>query len=115
MIIKVRVQGTGQLNGVVLIDKTVEMDEKYYIKLRGHKREEAIIAFVGIHYPGVKIKPNQIRFTNLGPVKKVNHTTSNKTKSKPTVPKSFGLFDLIFLPFTLSWKIIKWLTRGNHY
>ena len=57
---QVTFRGTGQLNGVVIIDKTIELDDKIAQSLRGSKRDEVKSAILAVHYPGVKIKPNQI-------------------------------------------------------
>lgn len=94
----VTVRGSGQLGGVVRINKTVEMDERMASKFNGGNRNEVITEFLKVHYPGVKIKPNQI-FVNVvykkdKPVKKskeksisstlvgsiANKLSSNKTK-----------------------------------
>jgi hypothetical protein len=57
---KVTIRGTGQLNGPVIINKVLEMDDAQARNLTGAKRYEVITALLAIHYPGVKIQPNQI-------------------------------------------------------
>ena len=57
---KVTLRGTGQLNGPVNIMKILEMDDVQASKLSGLNRHEVILALLAIHYPGVKVKPNQI-------------------------------------------------------
>lgn len=53
-------KGTGQLNGVVIIDKEIEVDQYQISSYTGQKRDEVITATLQIYYPGVKINPRQI-------------------------------------------------------
>ena len=57
---KITFRGTGQLNGVVSINKTIEIDNVQAANFKGPKRDEAIQATLAVHYPGVKINPRQI-------------------------------------------------------
>ncbi len=57
---KVTLKGTGQLNGSVHINKTIEMDNVQARAFVGSKRDEVIIATLASHYPGVKIDPKKI-------------------------------------------------------
>ncbi|MBX2960711.1 MAG: hypothetical protein KF732_12240 [Flavobacteriales bacterium] len=57
---KVTLKGTGQLNGPVVIDKTIEMDSNQARAFVGSKKDEVITATISAHYPGVKINPKQI-------------------------------------------------------
>jgi len=57
---KVTLKGTGQLNGPVIINKTIEMDDVQARAYTGSKRNEIILATLQIHYPGVKIEPKNI-------------------------------------------------------
>ncbi len=52
---RVTVRGTGQLNGPLKVDKTVEMEEQMAGKFNGGNRYEVIEAFVKTHYPGIRI------------------------------------------------------------
>jgi len=74
---KVTIKGTGQLNGPVPINKTVEMDERAAKAFSGSKRAKAIEAFVQTHYPGVKINPSQFS-ANVNPIKS---NSNNKNSS----------------------------------
>jgi hypothetical protein len=56
----VTINGHGDLNGVVLINKTVEMDANQARLFNGAGRERAIEAFIQTHYPGVKVDPKRI-------------------------------------------------------
>lgn len=56
----VKLQGTGQLNGSVVINKTVEMDLQQARTFVGAKQDDVIVAFLAVHYPGVKINPKKI-------------------------------------------------------
>lgn len=115
MITKVTFRGTGQLNGPVIIDKTLELDEKSLRPFYGAKKDEVMTAFLANHYPGVEINPRKVSIIQ----EKVTRTKSAKprittSKSKKET-KSFGLMSIVFLPFKIIWKIIKFLTKGNHY
>lgn len=74
---KVTIKGTGQLNGPVPINKTVEMDERAAKAFTGSKKSTAIEAFVQTHYPGVQIDPRKFS-ANVNPIK------SKKSKSRST-------------------------------
>jgi len=57
---KVTIQGTGQLNGPVIIKKVLDLDDSQARNLVGAKRDEVLTAILAVHYPGVKIQPRQI-------------------------------------------------------
>lgn len=57
---KVTLIGTGHLNGSVSINKTVEIDKSMVPSFTGQKRFEAIEALLAVHFPGVKVNPQQI-------------------------------------------------------
>jgi len=57
---KVTLKGVGQLNGPVIINKTIEMDEVQARTFTGPKRDEVIIGTIAVHYPGVKINPRRM-------------------------------------------------------
>jgi hypothetical protein len=57
---KVTLKGTGQLNGTVVINKTIEMDNVQARGFVGPKKDEVIIATLAVHYPGVKVDPRKI-------------------------------------------------------
>lgn len=58
---KVILKGSGQLNGSVVINKTLELDSVQAKSLVGPKKDEAIVALLAVHYPGVKVNPKTIR------------------------------------------------------
>ena len=66
--IKILISGTGQLNGPVVINKTIEIDRQTLNRLRGQHKDEVITEFLAVHYPGVKINPRQISIRELGNV-----------------------------------------------
>lgn len=92
---KVTVKGTGQLNGPVNINKTVEMEEQMAIKFNGADRYRVIEEFVKLHYPGVKIPSIRGFGASVVPIKqektsKISEQTSeNIGKNKD---KSFSSF-----------------------
>ena len=57
---KIIFKGTGQCNGCVLIDKTIEIEENQVGNFTGQNRDDAIIDILAVYYPGVKIDPKQI-------------------------------------------------------
>lgn len=115
---QVTFRGTGQLNGPVIINKTIELDDKIASSLHGAKRNEVKLSILSAHFPGVKINPAQIgcevqsikeKKTQVQP-KSRTYNTSNK--------KSFSLFSIItfllFWPFKLIWWLLKSILKGNH-
>lgn len=116
---KVTFRGTGQLNGPVMINKTIELDDRTASTLTGLKRDEVKLAILTIHFPGVRIKPNQIvcdiedikspKIKKPDYVKKINY---NKQKS------SFSLVNIIlwllFFPFKLAWWLLKKTWNEKH-
>lgn len=57
---KVTFRGTGQLNGPVIINKTLELEDKIAQGLTGANKDEVKSAILDVHFPGVKINPRQI-------------------------------------------------------
>lgn len=53
-------KGTGQLNGSIIINKTIEFERNAGIVFTGSKRNDAILSTLAVHYPGVKIDPKRI-------------------------------------------------------
>lgn len=79
---KVTVKGTGQLNGNVNINKTVEMDSVMANKFMGSNRYEVIEAFLNTNYPGVKVNPKNFG-VNVVPIKSSSEKSSvSKSSSK---------------------------------
>lgn len=76
----VTINGTGQLNGSVPINKTVEMDERAAKAFLGSKRADAIETFVRTHYPGVKINP-KLFSANVNPAKTKSASKKSSGKS----------------------------------
>jgi hypothetical protein len=48
---QVTFRGTGQLNGPIIINKTIELDDRTASTLTGLKRDEVKLAILAIHYP----------------------------------------------------------------
>ena len=99
---KIKLRGYGQLNGVVIINKELELEDNVAQSFFGGKREDVITATLAVHYPGVIINPRQISVQNIEIKKK------NKGNQKS---KSIFEGKLIFLPFRITWKLLKWLTN----
>lgn len=60
-IYRITVIGTGQLNGPVRINKTLEFDDLLMAsKFRGPNRYEVLTDFAKTHYPGVKVNPKDL-------------------------------------------------------
>ena len=62
---KVHFKGFGQLNGVVIIDKIIDLDKQIADKLTGAERYEIIQSIISIHYPGVAFEPGNIGYTKI--------------------------------------------------
>lgn len=69
-IYKVTFKGTGQLNGPVPINRTIEYDEKAGRAFTGLKRDEAALAALSVLYPGVSF-PRKVGI-NVEVIKKKN-------------------------------------------
>jgi 23S rRNA maturation-related 3'-5' exoribonuclease YhaM len=103
----IKLRGTGQLNGTVVIDKELELDDKIAQSLFGPKKNEVIRNIIAIHYPGVKINPKQIGIQSIELKKEIS--SIKKTKNSSSQKKSPT--PIIFLPFKIIWRILKWLTK----
>lgn len=57
---KITFRGTGQLNGPVPINKTIEIDSSQIKNFTGSKSYEATVAVLAIHYPGVRIEKGRV-------------------------------------------------------
>ena len=75
---QVTFRGTGQLNGPVIINKTIELDDKIAQSLGGPKRDEVKTAILAVHFPGVRIKPNQIGCE----IKDIKEPKTNQNQSR---------------------------------
>ncbi|WP_027136805.1 hypothetical protein [Gaetbulibacter saemankumensis] len=113
MITRVTFRGTGQLNGPVIIQKTVDLDRQTLNTFYGAKKDQVITAFLANHYPGVEINPRKISIIQEKVIKP-NKENKNSNKTSKSKSSSFTIFTLIFLPFKIIWKIITWLTKGSH-
>lgn len=122
---QVTFRGTGQLNGPVIINKTIELDDKTASSLTGLKRDEVKLAILAIHYPGVQIKPNQIgcEIKSISKPKVNNSRTYSSSSSKKSTnykktKSSFSLFSIItfilFWPFKIVWWIFKMIWSEKH-
>lgn len=78
---KVTIKGTGQLNGNVVINKTVEMDSAMANKFMGSNRYEVIEAFLNTNYPGVKVNPKNFGVNVVSIKSSSEKSSSNKSNS----------------------------------
>lgn len=62
---KVIIKGTGQLNGPVIINKELDLDDNIARSLIGSKKKEVLEGIMKNHYPGVKYNSNQIAINLL--------------------------------------------------
>ena len=77
----ITLRGTGQLNGPVIIDKTIEIDDVVARSFHGSNKEELILSTLEIHYPGVKINPKQIGINVIhGSAQKPSIKTEDNSK-----------------------------------
>ena len=70
--------GTGQLNGIVNINTTIEVNETTVKNLGGQNRSQVKKAIVEREYPGVKIDPNNISW-------RIVKESNKKVKSETSV------------------------------
>lgn len=119
---QVTFRGTGQLNGPVIINKTIELDDKIAQSLGGPKRDEVKTAILAVHFPGVRIKPNQIGCeikdikepkTNQNQSRNSQKTTNYK-KQKSSFSFSNIILWILFFPFKLAWWILKNIWKDDH-
>ena len=119
---QVTFRGTGQLNGPIIINKTIELDDRTASTLTGLKRDEVKLAILAIHYPGVKIKPNQIgcEIIDIGPPK-ITKIQKNEYENNTNYIKqksSFSIVNIIlwllFFPFKLAWWLLKKTWNEKH-
>lgn len=108
-------RGTGQLNGVVSINKTIEIDMQTAIDLGGFERDEVKLAILAVHFPGVRIDPRQIgseiKYHTPNPKIRPISTKNKKNRSTPITFFSILKF-LIFLPFKLFWGFLRFASKG---
>ncbi|HRH58822.1 MAG TPA: hypothetical protein PLS10_14315 [Chitinophagales bacterium] len=102
-IYKIRIQGIGQLNGSVNIDKTIEVDQSMVGKFSSNKRDEVILSIINTYYPAVKVEPRRIGVTITQLDSKGSITESNKNINNKESESS----SLLSLPFKIIWFIIK--------
>ena len=57
---KITIKGSGQLNGPVNINKTIEIPQEQVKNFIGSKKDDAIQALLLVHYPGVKVDVKKI-------------------------------------------------------
>jgi hypothetical protein len=109
-------RGTGQLNGVVIINKTIEVDDRTATSLTGLKSDEVKDAILAIHYPGVKIDPSKISTqSNYVNTKKVTKQSSNTKKAKFDFTFSNIILWILFFPFKLIWWIVKDIFKKDRW
>lgn len=78
---KVRVKGSLQLNGVINVNKTVEMEEQMAKRFQGANRYEVIEGFLNVHYPGATIPSIRGFAAEVTPIKETKQP-KQKVKSK---------------------------------
>ena len=119
---QVTFRGTGQLNGPVIINKTIELDDKIAQSLGGPKRDEVKTAILAVHFPGVRIKPNQIGCeikdikepkTNQNQIRNSQKATNYK-KQKSSFSFSNIILWIFFFPFKLVWWVLKNIWKDDH-
>lgn len=57
---EVIITGTGQRNGVVIINKTLILDRVVSSQFQGSKKEASVLKFIEKYYPRVKVKVNNL-------------------------------------------------------
>lgn len=110
--------GTGQLNGPVIINKVIEIDDKIAINLRGQNSDRVILDIMQSHYPGVTINPRKVS-VQINNIRKKDTTKLNQHSNRgQKVKKSFTITNLIlwivFFPFKLGWWLLKKIWNEDH-
>lgn len=104
---RITFKGSGQLNGVVVINKSIEVDDQQVKGFKGQNRNDIILATLAVHYPGVKINPHNIGVniekiqdkltqnkTTATKRKKTNQSTNNEETAVPIGNKLDQLLNL---------------------
>lgn len=112
---KVTFRGTGQLNGPIIINKTIELDDRTTSSLTGIKRDEVTSAILAIHYPDVKIDASKISTQSKYINEKIVKNSKKATKIKSNFTFSNILLWFVFFPFKLLWWIIKEIFKKDQW
>lgn len=118
---RVTFRGSGQLNGPVIINKTLEFDDRTASTLSGPKKNEVILAILAIHYPGVKIDPKKIGYESIhfseknATNKKEIKTRNNFKKEKKSFSLTNILLWILFFPFKAVWWLLKLTWKDDKY
>ena len=112
---KVTFRGTGQLNGPRSINKVLELEDQTAKDLMGQNRDRVLLAIMAVHFPGVEINPRNIGI-NVETITKKEDDILSQFKGVKATNKSgrFTIWSLIFLPFTIVWRILKFIWRTPH-
>lgn len=115
---QVTFRGTGQLNGPVIIDKTIELDDKIAASLFGPKRNEVKLSILSVHFPGAKINPNEIGCSSQDIKANKRQAVTNSRTNNTSKKNTFSIFSIItfllFWPFKLVWWLIKKIWKEDH-
>ncbi|MEZ4938518.1 MAG: hypothetical protein R2799_13090 [Crocinitomicaceae bacterium] len=84
---KVTLKGTGQLNGPIPINKSIELEDSIANKLLGSQKEQILGSIMSEHYPGVQYETNKIGI-NISEINKVKEKDPTSSDSKVKTPKA---------------------------
>ncbi|MGE4346893.1 MAG: hypothetical protein AB7D46_05705 [Flavobacteriaceae bacterium] len=116
---KVTFRGTGQLNGPVIINKTLELEDRIAIDLMGKNKDKVILSLLNVHFPGVKINPRNISINVQSLYKNEEHNDFKKFVKKNKPKSSFSISNIIiwilFFPFKLVWWILKSIWKDDNH
>ena len=112
-------RGTGQLNGPININKTIEIDDVTAKNLGGQNRDDVKKAILSVHFPGVKINPRQIGVEiKRGHSKKEDYNDLTGFLKSNSPKKTFSFTNIltwiIFFPIKLAWWILKSIWHNDH-
>lgn len=106
-IYNVTLTGTGQLNGIVLIDKTIQCEEQVAYSFQGPNSDAVITGALAVYYPGVKVDPRQIG-VSMQEVQSVKQSKSIALSKHDSNSSASILNTSVFLlPFKLVGAILK--------
>ena len=107
---QVRILGSGQLNGPISVNKTILLEDNIANKLPSS--DEAKLALLALHFPGVKFNPRQMSFS----ISQYKESRPKPIKAKQKVKGdkkklTFGriILFVLLLPFKLIWWLLKFL------
>jgi hypothetical protein len=108
--IKLRIRGTGHLNGPIIMNKVIEVEKSFAKAYFGSKRREVLLNAAAVYYPGVVFVPHTLKAEYLVE-ERVN--TSSKSNTIPNNNQSVTVFKKPYwmIPLRMLWMILAYSFR----